>query len=255
MPGKKDVETFYDRISGDYADHDERVCDAILEHFIRTHLPAHQDLEILDAGGGTGRFALPLLRRNMRVVLTDISEGMLARAKERLDGMSAVSFLQESVTDMTHQKDGSFDAVLMMNAIHDYCGDYAKAISEAYRVLRKGGVFIGNVNNRFAYCTKHELKDGNYRRFEQNMKTGDRYIVWGNQDKGHISHEFTLDELKEALESFDEVKILGVFNLMDKYEHDSIVDKDAFIRLQIAFAEKSEYINCSQDFFFVAKKS
>jgi hypothetical protein len=88
------------------------------------------------------------------------------------------------------------------------------------------------------------------------MKAGNRYIVWGGQEKGHISHEFTLDELKNALKKnrFSIKKILGIFNLMDKSEMDEVKNKEEFIKLQIEFAEQEEYINDSQDFFFVAEK-
>ena len=88
------------------------------------------------------------------------------------------------------------------------------------------------------------------------MKTGDRYITWGKQEEGHMSHEFTLNELNETLLAggFTIKKILGIFNLLDKYEMEKIKDKKAFIKLQTKYAGYEEYINNSSDFFFVAEK-
>ena len=88
------------------------------------------------------------------------------------------------------------------------------------------------------------------------MKTGDRYIIWGDQKEGHMSHEFTLNELKETLLTvgFTIKKISGVFNLLDKYEMENIKDKKTFIELQIKYAGYEEYINNSSDFFFIAEK-
>ncbi|MFW6272842.1 MAG: class I SAM-dependent methyltransferase [bacterium] len=252
---EKDVETFYDNVAEDYSDHDDRVCDKITEYFIIENLP-NKTLRILDAGGGTGRFSEPLLKKEHEVVLTELSAEMLNKAKKKLGSYKNVEFIKNSVTNMIEFKDESFDVVIMINAILDYCGDYNKAMQEAYRILKKGGLLIATVNNRFLYCKSHELKEGNFDLFRENMKTGNRYIVWGGQEKGHISHEFTLEELKNALEKnqFNIKKLLGIFNLMDKYEMDEVKNKKDFIKLQIEFAEKEEYINNSQDFFFVAEK-
>jgi len=252
---EKDVETFYDNVAENYSDYADRVCDKIIEHFIIGNIPK-KTLKILDAGGGTGRFSEPLLRKEHKVVLTELSAEMLNRAKEKLGLYNNVEFIKNSVTNMTEFEDESFDVVIMINAILDYCENYNKAMQEAYRILKKGGLLIATVNNRFLYCKSHELKEGDFDLFRKNMKAGNRYIVWGGQEKGHISHEFTLDELKNALKKnrFSIKKILGIFNLMDKSEMDEVKNKEEFIKLQIEFAEQEEYINDSQDFFFVAEK-
>ena len=252
----QNVELFYDNVADDYSNHDDRVCDKIVEHFIMNNIPKNKTLKILDAGGGTGRFAEPLLKKDHNVVLTELSVNMLNKSKKRLRSYKNIEFIKNSVTNMDEIKDDSFDVVLMINAILDYCEDYNKAMQEAYRILKKDGLFIATVNNRFIYCQSHELKEENYKLFRKNMKIGDRYIVWGGQNKGHTSHEFTLDELKNSLKKnkFKTEKILGIFNLMNKYDINNIKNKDDFIKLQIEYAQKEEYLNNSQDFFFVAKK-
>lgn len=250
----KEVELFYDEISCTYDSFEHRTCDAILEHFLLANIP-NKKLHILDAGGGIGRFSKPLLVRGHDVTLVDVSQGMVNKAKELLSEFKHIQFLKGSVTDLKFSAE-TFDIVIMMNAILDYCGNHNKAIQEAFRVLKKGELLIGNVNNRLTYCRNHELKEGDYKLFERNMKTGDRYITWGNKGKGHMSHEFTLSELKEVLlrGGFAVRKMLGVFNLLDKYEMENTKNKKAFIKLQIAYAKCDEYIHNSSDFFFVAEK-
>jgi ubiquinone/menaquinone biosynthesis C-methylase UbiE len=252
----EEVESFYDNIAEDYSDHDDRVCDRIVEHFILDNIPKNRTLKVLDAGGGTGRFSEPILKKGHEVILTELSHEMLNKAKNKLESYPNIKFIKNSVTNMAELKDDSFDVVLMINAILDYCGDYDKAMQEAHRILKKGGLLIATVNNRFIYAKSHELKEGDYELFQKSMKTGDRYIIWGGQEKGHISHEFTLDELRIALNknNFQVKKILGIFNLMSKYELDNVKNKEKLIQLQIEYAEKEEYLNNSQDFFFVAEK-
>ncbi len=250
-----EVETFYDEISCTYDSFELRTCDSILEHFLLANIPKNTKLQILDAGGGIGRFSKPLLTHGHDVTLIDISQGMVNKAKELLSEFRNIKFLKGSVTDLKFS-DEIFDIVIMMNAILDYCGNHSKAIQEAFRVLKKGGFLVGNVNNRLVYCRNHELKEGDYALFERNMKTGDRHIIWGNKGKGHMSHEFTLSELKEVLlkGGFTIKKLIGVFNLLDKYEMENVKNKKAFIKLQIKYAECDEYIHNSSDFFFVAEK-
>jgi ubiquinone/menaquinone biosynthesis C-methylase UbiE len=252
----KDVELFYDNIAKTYFDHNDRVCDKIVEYFLLDNLPKNKKLKILDAGGGIGRFSKPLLKLGHKVILSDISIQMLNEAKNNLSTYSNIKFIKNSVIDMKEFKDNSFDVVIMINAILDYCEDYNKAMQETYRILKKGGLFIATVNNRFIYCKRQELKEEKYKLFKINMTLGDRHIIWKDQKKGHVSHEFTLEELEKSLlkNKFKIIKKLGVFNLMDKYDMDKINKKNEFIKLQIEFAKKKEYINNSQDYFFVAKK-
>ncbi|MBU0980605.1 MAG: class I SAM-dependent methyltransferase [Nanoarchaeota archaeon] len=254
---EKQVERFYDRIAEGYdATHGLRVADAILEHFLIKSLPNGEKLNILDAGGGIGRFALPLLQKGHKVAVSDISQEMLKSAQKNLARYDEASFVKESVTNMTRHKEEEFHVVILMNAILDYCGNHLKALKEAYRVLKKKGRMIGNVNNRLIYCQNHELIEGKYDEFRKSMSTGNRHIIWADQKEGHMTHEFTLKELKRDLEitGFKIIKILGPFNLLPKYRLDDINNKEEYIKLQIEYAELQEYINNSQDFFFVAEK-
>jgi ubiquinone/menaquinone biosynthesis C-methylase UbiE len=257
MKDETEVREFYNKIAWNYeAEHQNRLADNILEYFILGNIPQNRKLKILDLGSGIGRFAKPLLERGNEVSLVDISENMLRKSKDRLDKFPYASFHIASGIDLSLFEDNSFDVVLIMNAVLGYCGDYQTALNNINRVLKNGGLLIGNVNNRFIYCQRRELKEGNYELFKNNMYSGDRYISWGGYNKGHISHEFTLDELKYGLinSSFQIIKILGVFNLMDKYDLEHVKNKEIFLQIQIEYAEKEEYINNSQDYFFVARK-
>lgn len=258
MIKEKEVEQFYTKISKQYYKlHNKRFCDELLEFFINKYLPKKK-LKILDAGGGIGRFAIPLAKKKHEVILSDISQGMLDNAKRIATKQNVrLTYVKESVIHLKHDNN-SFDIVLVMNAILDYCGDYKKALKEIYRVLKPNGILIGSVNNRFIYVASHELKEGDLNLFKRSMKTGDRYIIWVGKS-GHWTHEFTLKELKKSLkkQKLSIVCILGIFNLLDKYADISNFKKNKLkklFNLQIEYAQKDEYINNSSDFFFVAKK-
>ena len=258
---EKSVAAFYDAVSKDYyKQHKGRFCDDILEYFILHFLPK-PPVDILDLGGGIGRFAVPLAKKGNTVLLYDLSDGMLESAKKIAAKQKVnLDYKKGSLTDLGSLASENFNAVISLNSALDYCRDYKNAFSEIFRVLKKEGIFIGSVNNRFAYATANALKQGDLEVFVETMKTGNHYIHWGNAIHGHITHDFTQEELSSAIKEagLKNVKILGVFNLLGKYFHSYDIleklDNDPFFKLQLEYAQKPEYINNSTDFFFVCNK-
>jgi len=99
---------------------------------------------ILDVGCGTGKLALfiaEMLREQQKemciVVGIDTDKTKVKKARERALSMKFVSFEVQSATQ-TGFKDGSFDAVVSLKALHEISDAYA-ALREAFRVLRSGG--------------------------------------------------------------------------------------------------------------------
>jgi ubiquinone/menaquinone biosynthesis C-methylase UbiE len=252
---KEKVELFYDKISEDYdATHDDRFVDSIFEYFLKEHIKGNS-LKILDAGGGVGRFSIKYALNGHSVVLTDISQGMIDRAKiiAEKNNIPNITFFQESVTNMKNQKDKSFDVVLLMNGVLDYCNDYNKALQEVLRVLHSGGMVIGTVNNKLIYTTTNILlADKSVDYFKEAFKTG-------NYDKSFPIHDFDIEELTIALKkaNFTIIDIVGPTNLLRKWEYNSVLTKEnraQLLELQIEFAKNKNYLNNSNDFLFIAKK-
>jgi ubiquinone/menaquinone biosynthesis C-methylase UbiE len=110
--------------------------------------------DILDCGGGPGRYAIELAKQGYSVTLFDLSEGNLKFAKEKADelGVKLENYLQGNAIDLGRFPDNSFDAVLMMGPLY-YIMDGAyriQAIREAKRVLKPGGVLFAAFINRYA---------------------------------------------------------------------------------------------------------
>lgn len=87
---------------------------------------------LLDLGGGTGRVSSPLRRMVGRLVVCDVCERMLAKAREKkLDVVRARS-------EALPFPDESFDRVLVVDALHHFA-DQPAAIGDIARVLKPGG--------------------------------------------------------------------------------------------------------------------
>ena len=124
---------FYDRVFGKVF-HEGR------ESAIR-NLNVQPDEHILEVGVGTG-LALPMYPSHCRIVGIDLSEGMLAKAKERAE-VQRLSHVQLHRMDAGAMEfdDNSFDTVVAAYVV-TAVPDYRKVVNEMIRVCRPGGRII-----------------------------------------------------------------------------------------------------------------
>lgn len=114
------------------------------------------DMAVLDAGCGTGSYALAVVDKVGRVDLLDISDGMLSRARAKLadraaDGRAA---FHNGRIDAMPFADESFDAVMFNQVLH-HLADGADStfawlsapFAEAARVVRPGGRVVVNITS------------------------------------------------------------------------------------------------------------
>ncbi len=97
---------------------------------------------VLDVATGTGLVALELSRQVGNVEAIDFVEEMIAAAclKAEEQGASNVNFSTSSAYDLNFQ-DHSFDAVIILNALH-VMKTPKQALLESNRVLKPGGRLV-----------------------------------------------------------------------------------------------------------------
>jgi ubiquinone/menaquinone biosynthesis C-methylase UbiE len=102
--------------------------------------PARQPC--LEIGVGTGRIALPLHERGIRLAGADIAEAMLRRLVVNADGVLPFPLLLADATRLP-VADGTFGSVLAVHVLH-LIPAWRDALEEAMRVLRPGGALIAS---------------------------------------------------------------------------------------------------------------
>ncbi len=106
--------------------------------------------QILDMAGGTGDVAFRMARRGALVTVADINSDMLEVGKKRAEqrGIEGLEWRVENAEALTFT-DANFDSYTIVFGIRNVT-DIPAALSEAHRVLKRGGRF---------YCMEFSSSD------------------------------------------------------------------------------------------------
>ncbi|MCD4786373.1 MAG: class I SAM-dependent methyltransferase [Candidatus Eremiobacteraeota bacterium] len=119
-----------------------------LEHLRRELGGVSKNARILDAGGGTGRKAIPLAREGFNnITVLDHAEGWLRLAEEKAESAGVsdrLKIVKGDILDMSDFPDNSFDHVFSMGGAVVYCGNPGRALKEMARILKPGGKMIAD---------------------------------------------------------------------------------------------------------------
>lgn len=100
----------------------------------------------LEIGVGTGRVALPLRDRGVRLAGLDVAGAMLRRLVANAGDAAPVQLVQADATRLPVAA-GAFGSVLAVHVLH-LIPDWRVAVDEALRVLRPGGALVASFPGR-----------------------------------------------------------------------------------------------------------
>jgi len=99
---------------------------------------------VLDAGAGAGRFSIPLAKRGFEVTHLDISDSMLAKAREMAEAAGVADrmvFVKSRITELAGYPNGSFDLVICVDAPVSYVyPKHNQVLGDFVRIARKAVV-------------------------------------------------------------------------------------------------------------------
>lgn len=153
----------YDEVAVDYDRNRSAVGAEVIVRCLAVHDKPLAALHLLDAGCGTGNYSAALSDHVGRITALDLSPEMLAVARAKLAAPVAagrIDFHEGSIAALPFPA-AHFDAVMFNQVLHHLeagddpaYGGHARALAEAHRVLRPGGVVVLNV------CTHEQLEAG-----------------------------------------------------------------------------------------------
>lgn len=127
-----------------------KVYDVVTWKYLEPYVPTDAESLVLDAGGGTGRWAVRMARKGCKTVLMDASEGMLKVASKRIEreNLQTRITIKKGNIARTDFKDQSFDLVFCEHALFVF-KEPDTLIEELARILKKGGHLIISAHNRY----------------------------------------------------------------------------------------------------------
>jgi len=120
---------------------------------MRRFLPKRKGAVVLDAGGGTGYWAIRLARHGYRVVLTDISETMLKVANGKIEKQDLQELIETRVVDIRDMScfpSNLFDMALAEGDPVSYCLHAEKAVRELARVIKPNAYVVVSVDSKYS---------------------------------------------------------------------------------------------------------
>lgn len=134
-PYAGNVEGFYEALYW-------RLSDTLIQELLRRHLSTEAGQHILDAGGGTGRWALWCADAlGVEVTVADKSPRMLNEAREniaRAGVADKVHLVECDLENGSPLQDEQYDAVISTYGVLSFLSDPGAAFSTLYRVMRPG---------------------------------------------------------------------------------------------------------------------
>ncbi len=163
-PPRSGWATFFNGHAPDYEENDFTRNTIAEVDFLVEELRLKPGVALLDVGCGTGRHAIELARRGLRVTGIDISSGMLdqARLNARRAGVE-VTWIESDAANFDLFAD--FDAAVclcegafgLLGAGDEPIGQPLAILRNIARAMRPGARCLFTVLNAFAMCRKHSI--------------------------------------------------------------------------------------------------
>ena len=125
------------------------------------HLPPAPAM-ILDVGGAAGVYSLWLAERGYEAHLVDASPRLVEEARQRSEAAThRIASCQVGDARALPFEDGAADVVLLMGPLYHLteAADRQRALQEAHRVLRPGGVMFAAAISRYASALDGMARD------------------------------------------------------------------------------------------------
>ncbi|MCR5330821.1 MAG: class I SAM-dependent methyltransferase [Lachnospiraceae bacterium] len=223
------------------------------------HRYAGRDSKILEIGAGTGRYSVALAKEGMDVTAVELTEGNLAVLRRNSEGIDNIRSFQGDAIHLERFADNTFDVTLVFGPMyHLYeTGDVNRAIDEAVRVTKPGGVMI------FAFISVYAIMYANY--LSGNWAAGEEENFTKDYKTKHFKEQlFTGYDVVEFEDLFKDKKTEwittagtdGILEPIQENEDFSFTDEDfeAFKKWYLACAEKRELLGYTNHLIYLCRK-
>jgi S-adenosylmethionine-dependent methyltransferase len=220
---------------------------------------------LIDIGGGPGRYSIALAHEGYPVTLVDLSNGNLelARQKAAEAGVELRGYIHANALDLRDFPEASFEAALLMGPLYHLhrVEERLAALGQARRLLKPGGLIFATFITRFsafrdAAVHGYSFVEADFAYAESWLTTGINYHGGGFTD-AYFAHP---DEVIPLVESagFKTIKMIGCEGILSGHE-DYVYSlsgeaKEFWLNLNYRFAQEPSLYGASDHLMFIGRK-
>jgi ubiquinone/menaquinone biosynthesis C-methylase UbiE len=243
----------------------------VTNHFLEKYLPKRG--LVLDAGGGTGTYAIQLAKKGYDLVLLDLTPELLAIARKQIQKanlLGRIKMITEgTISDLSQFPEATFDAVMCLGGALNHIVDVRQrneAVAELARVAKKDSpIFISvisrlglmasilvNTPNEIQDC-RHHLENGDYipRILPRSKVTGFTAAHW------FLPEELTRLCERHRVQVLEVAALEGLSSLHNKEVNRIAKDKrkwNAWIDIMLRTCNHPSIVGSSEHFLVVGRR-
>ncbi len=218
-------------------------------------------MQVLEIGAGTGRYSHALARMGYHVDAVELVEHNIEVFRQNTVSGEEVTVTQGDARDLSGIEDNRYDITLLLGPMYHLFTeeDQKKALSEAIRVTKSGGVicaaYCGNEATIIQFC------------FQRGMIQNERYrslidpvTFKAGSDPSELFQLYRREEIDALMESFDVTRLHFVgTDLATNYIRDAVdaMDEDTFqlyLKYHFTICERADLVGASHHFLDIFRK-
>ena len=254
-----ELEKYYNKFNEDkrLLSRHGRVEFSVAMDYIHEAIGARKNLDIIDIGAGTGRYSVLLADEGHNVTAVEYVNKNVSQIKMK---SSKVVAKQGTALNLKKFKDESFDVALLFGPTYHLFTheDKLKAITEAKRILKKGGyLLIMYLMNEYAVIT-YAFKEGNLQKVLAENKLDENFQTITTKED--LYSYVRLEEINKLADEsgMTRHKIIGVDGATDYIRPvlNKMTEQDfeIYIKYQKSICERPELLGASSHILDILQK-
>lgn len=213
---------------------------------------------ILEVGAGTGRYSLYYASKGYKVDSVELIQSNIDVFKTKIKDDMDINVIKGNALDLSMYEDETFNVTLVLGPLYHLFTkeDKEKAISEALRVTKKGGmIFLAYITND-AVILSYGLRKGNLLRIpelvDENYKVKDIpeeiFSVNLVDEFDGMMNGFSAEHLHNVATDGISAQLAEYVNKLSEEEY------DIWVKYHLKTAERKDLLGYSSHILYIARK-